>query len=182
MIRLYTIITIITDLTEILAAQASTMTALRYARHLIEAILDPLITIDTDGTITDVNDATELATGRSSTELVGSKFADYFTEPEKACQFHKQVFLKGYVIDSPLEMRNGFGVGTEMLYNASLYREDNGTVGGVVAVGRDVTRHYEDRIWAKTRPALVAHRAVADARRLAGRFFTARQRFPVRHR
>jgi PAS domain S-box-containing protein len=145
----YTIITIITDLTEILAAQASTMTALRYARHLIEAILDPLITIDTDGKITDVNHASELATGRSSTELVDTNFADYFTEPEKARKFYEQVFLKGYVLDEPLKIRNGFGAGTEMLYNASLYREDDGTIGGVVAVGRDVTRHYEDRIKAK---------------------------------
>ena len=38
-----------------------------------------------------------------------------------------------------------------MLFNASLFREDDGTIGGVVAVGRDVTRHYEDRIQAKQR-------------------------------
>jgi hypothetical protein len=33
-----------------------------------------------------------------------------------------------------------------MLYNASLYRDDNGVVRGVVAVGRDITRHYVDRV------------------------------------
>jgi len=60
----YTVITIISDLTEIMAAQASTLAALRYARHLIEAILDPLVTIDTHGKITDVNRAGELVTGR----------------------------------------------------------------------------------------------------------------------
>jgi PAS domain S-box-containing protein len=53
-----TIITIITDLTEMLAAQAATLAALRYARDLIEAILDPLTTIDINGKITDVNRAT----------------------------------------------------------------------------------------------------------------------------
>jgi PAS domain S-box-containing protein len=146
-----TIITVITDLTDILAAQASTMTALRYARHLIEAILDPLITIHTDGKITDVNHASRLATGRSSTELVGTDFADYFSEPEKARKFYEQVFAKGYVLDEPLTINNGFGAGTQMLFNASLYREDDGTIGGAVAVGRDVTRHYEDRIQAKHR-------------------------------
>jgi hypothetical protein len=50
-----------------------------------------------------------------------------------------------------LAVRNAAGTATEMLFNASLYLEDNGTVGGVVAVGRDVTRHYEDRIRAKHR-------------------------------
>jgi PAS domain S-box-containing protein len=145
----YTIITIITDLTEMLAAQAATMTALRYARHLIEAILDPLITIGTNGKITDVNHASELVTGRLSTELIDTNFADYFTEPEKARAFYEQVYTKGYMIDEPLTIRNGSGAVTAMLYNASLYREDDGTVRGVVAVGRDITRHYEDRIRAK---------------------------------
>lgn len=34
-----------------------------YARSLIEASLDPLVTISADGKITDVNKATELVTG-----------------------------------------------------------------------------------------------------------------------
>jgi PAS domain S-box-containing protein len=145
----YTIITIISELTEMLAAQAATMSALRYARHLIEAILDPLVTIGTNGKITDVNHASELVTGRLSSELIGSDFADYFTEPEKARAFYEQVYSKGYVIDEPLTIRNNYGAVTAMLYNASLYREDDGAVSGVVAVGRDITRHYEDRIQPK---------------------------------
>ena len=78
------IITIISDLTEILAAQASTMAALRYARHLIEAILDPLITIDTHGKITDVNHAGSWSPERSIRQNWSApNFADYFTEPER---------------------------------------------------------------------------------------------------
>src|SRR3990172_7679745 len=55
-----------------------------YARRLIEASLDPLVTISAEGKITDVNKATELATGCSREELIGSDFSDYFVEPEKA--------------------------------------------------------------------------------------------------
>jgi PAS domain S-box-containing protein len=147
----YTIITIVSDLTDILAAQASTMAALRYARHLIEAILDPLVTIDTNGKITDVNHASELITGRSSKELIGTEFADYFTAPEKARAFYERVYNEGYMIDVPLTITNSSGTVTAMLYNASLYREDDGSIGGVVAIGRDITLHYEDRIQARQR-------------------------------
>jgi PAS domain-containing protein len=55
-----------------------------YNRSLIEASLDPLVTIGPEGKITDVNAATEVATGCSRAELIGTDFSDYFTEPEKA--------------------------------------------------------------------------------------------------
>ena len=53
-----------------------------YNRSLIEASLDPLVTIDVDGKITDVNAATEKVTGRTRRELIGTDFSDYFTQPE----------------------------------------------------------------------------------------------------
>jgi PAS domain S-box-containing protein len=53
-----------------------------YVRSLIEASLDPLVTINAEGKITDVNKATEIVTGVSRESLVGSDFSDYFTEPE----------------------------------------------------------------------------------------------------
>ena len=57
--------------------------ALRYSRRLIEASLDPLVTISAQGTITDVNAAAERVTGLGRDELIGSDFCDYFTEPSK---------------------------------------------------------------------------------------------------
>ncbi len=71
--------------------------ASQYSRNLIEASLDPLVTISNDGKITDVNQATELATGVSRQELIGSDFSDYFTEPEKARQGYRQVFELGAI-------------------------------------------------------------------------------------
>ena len=54
-----------------------------YARSLIEASLDPLVTISPEGKITDVNEATK-GTGVPREKLIGTDFSDYFTEPEKA--------------------------------------------------------------------------------------------------
>lgn len=56
----------------------------RYARSLIEASVDPLVTINALGKITDVNVATERVTGKPRADLIGTDFAEYFTEPEKA--------------------------------------------------------------------------------------------------
>jgi PAS domain S-box-containing protein len=58
----------------------------QYVRSLIEASLDPLVTINTDGQIMDVNKATEMVTGVPRNSLIGSDFSDYFTEPDKARQ------------------------------------------------------------------------------------------------
>ena len=114
-------------------------TSALYARSLIEASLDPLVTISVEGKITDVNRATELVTGCSREELIESDFSDFFTEPEKAKTGYKQVFTKGFVIDFPLAIRHKSGKTTEVLYNASVYRNAEGQVQGVFAAARDVT-------------------------------------------
>ncbi|MGZ5049959.1 MAG: PAS domain S-box protein [Methylobacter sp.] len=111
----------------------------RYARNLIEASLDPLVTINEEGKITDVNKATESATGRTRDELIGSDFSDYFTEPEQARAGYRQVFSEGQVVDYPLAIRHVSGTVTDVLYNASVYRDEAGAVVGVFAAARDVT-------------------------------------------
>lgn len=111
-----------------------------YARSLIEASLDPLVTISADGKITDVNKATELVTGISRGRLIGTDFSDYFTEPENAREGYKQVFKEGSVRDYPLSIRHESGSITQVLYNATLYRNESGDVQGIFAAARDITQ------------------------------------------
>ena len=110
-----------------------------YTRRLIETNLDPLVTISAEGKITDVNAATELVTGRSRSELLGSDFSDYFTEPGRARAGYRKVFLEGFVRDYPLAIRHRFGRITEVLYNASVFKNEHGEILGVFAAARDVT-------------------------------------------
>ena len=114
-----------------------------YARSLIEASLDPLVTISVEGKITDVNQATEEVTGRSRSELIGTDFSDYFTEPDKAREGYRQVFTEGSVTDYPLAIRHRNGSITEVLYNASLYHNEIGGVLGVFAAARDITERKQ---------------------------------------
>ena len=119
-----------------------------YNRSLLEASLDPLVTIDAGGKITDVNVATEKVTGRSRAELIGTDFSDYFTEPAKAKAGYQQVFDEGFVMDYALEIRRGDGHITPVLYNAAIYNDDAGNVIGVFAAARDITerKRAEDEI------------------------------------
>ena len=110
-----------------------------YARSLIEASLDPLVTISADGKITDVNEGSVRVTGMPREQLIGTDFSDYFTEPQKAAEGYKQVFEQGFVTDYPLTIRRKDGKLTDVLYNASVYKDTLGNVLGVFASARDVT-------------------------------------------
>jgi PAS domain S-box-containing protein len=111
----------------------------QYARKLIEASLDPLVTISAAGKILDVNEASIKVTGVSRQELIDTDFSNYFTEPKKAQEGYLQVFEKGFVADYPLTIKHKNGNLTDVLYNASVYKDDKGEVLGVFAAARDVT-------------------------------------------
>ncbi len=127
------------DITQRKKAEQQLRAASLYARSLLEASLDPLVTINSKGKITDVNKATEEATGGTREELIGSDFSDYFTEPEEARKGYRQVFTEGFVKDYPLAIRHKSGKVMDVLYNASIYRNPQGEMQGVFASARDVT-------------------------------------------
>jgi len=98
-----------------------------------------LVTISAEGKITDVNTATELVTGVERGNLIGSDFTNYFTDPKQAREGYQRVFSQGFVTDYPLAIRHASGRITDVLYNATLYRDTKGKVLGVFAAARDIT-------------------------------------------
>jgi len=131
--------TIARDATEQKKAEETIRRANAYNRSLIEASLDPLVTINPDGKISDVNAATVRVTGYSREELIGTDFSKYFTEPEKARAGYEKVFRDGLVTDYELGIRHKDGHVTPVMYNATVYRDESGNVIGVFAAARDVT-------------------------------------------
>ena len=117
-----------------------------YTRNLIEASLDPLVMISPEGKITDVNIATENVTGLNRHHLIGSDFTDYFTDPENARKGYQQVFADGFVTDYPLAIRHISGKISDVLYNFSVYHDDNNNVRGVFAAARDITLRKQNEI------------------------------------
>src|ERR1700733_115266 len=127
------------DISEKRLAEEQLQAASQYSRSLIEASPYPLVTISAEGKITDVNEAAVRVTGVERGQLVGTDFSDYFTEPDRAREGYRQVFAQGFVTDYPLTIRHTGGDLTEVLYNASLYKDAGGSVLGVFAAARDVT-------------------------------------------
>ena len=119
--------------------RAAELRIANYARGLIEASRDPLVTISPEGKITDMNQATVNITGIEREKLLGSDFFDYFTEQQMARGVYEEVFANGSVADSPLTLRHKDGKLTDVLFNGSVYKNDHGAVLGVVIVARDVT-------------------------------------------
>jgi PAS domain S-box-containing protein len=173
------------DITERKRAEEEVKKANAYNRSLIEASLDPLVTINPDGTISDVNAATIRVTGYPREELVGTDFSDYFTEPEKAKAGYEKAFRDGLVTDYELEIHRRDGHVTPVIYNATVYRDASGNITGVFASARDITERkkaeeairkahdlLEDRVKRRTTELAVmnahlkeeiAHRRVAES-------------------
>jgi PAS domain-containing protein len=98
-------------------AEKKLQAASLYARTLIEASLDPLVTISAEGKIMDVNWATEAVTGVSRGELIGSDFSDYFTDPDKARAGYQ---LSGGSVRLSRWRSATAPLGRRVLYNATL--------------------------------------------------------------
>ena len=114
-------------------------TAAEYTRSLIEVSQDPLVTISASGKITDVNVATERATGVARDKLIDTDFADYFTDPLLAREIYLRAFAQGFVTDYPLAIRHASGIIIEVFYNANTYRDKAGKVLGVFASAHDIS-------------------------------------------
>ncbi len=165
---------VIARTTELSQAKEVAEALSHYARSLIEANLDPLVTISANGTITDVNEASVQATGVPREQLIGTDFSDYFTEPDRARSGYKKVFLEGMVRDYPLAIRHSAGGIMDVLYNAAVYRDDKGKVLGVFASARDITeRKHLDQLLHEKNAELERATAVAEKANLGKSAFLA---------
>jgi len=117
----------------------------QYASSLIEASLDPLIAINIDGKITDMNQAKINITGIERDRLIGTNFYDYFTEPQKAKKVYQEVFANGSITNYPLTFHHQDGKLTDVLFSGSVYKDNQGKILGAVVVARDIT----EQKWAK---------------------------------
>ena len=122
--------------------------AQNYTRGLIESSVDPMITVDPDRVITDVNEQMVRLTGYSREQLIGSAFQDYFTEPERASEGVLKTLEEGYVTNYELTLRSRHRREILVSFNASVFKDTAGTVKGIFAVARDVTeqRRLEEEL------------------------------------
>src|SRR5437588_716967 len=110
-----------------------------YTRGLIESSVDPMVTVDQDLAITDVNEQMVRLTEAPKERLIGSRFDAYFTEPDRAAAGVKKTLNEGYVTNYELTLKTPGGREVLVSFNASIFKDPEGNVRGVFAVARDVT-------------------------------------------
>ena len=139
-----------------------------YTRSLFEANIDPLLTTDPAGIITDVNKQMEMLTGCTRDELIGAPFKNCFTDPHRAEAGIKQVLSEKKVTDYELTVSARDGKETVVSYNATTFYDRNRTLQGVFAAARDVTeRKRLDEVLHDKNAELESARFVADKANLA---------------
>src|SRR5713226_8574214 len=114
-----------------------------YNRGLIEASVDGLITVDPSATITDVNEQMCRMTGYTREELIGTPFADYFVQPDRALAGVNETFEKGMVTDYVLTMAPRTGKQLQVSFNASIFLDQSGDMRGIFASARDITEQAQ---------------------------------------
>jgi PAS domain S-box-containing protein len=110
-----------------------------YNRSLIEASADALFAIAPDGTITDVNEEATRLSGYSRKHLINSRFAGYFTEPERARAGVLQTLAEKRVISYELILITRYGRRIPVSFNAGIFTDTAGTALGILAGARDIT-------------------------------------------
>ena len=110
-----------------------------YNRGLIESSVDGLITVDPSGTISDVNDRMCQMTGYTRGELIGTSFADYFTEPNRARAGCGADLREGVVTEYALTLISRSRRQLQVSFNASVFKDPSGKVRGIFASARDIT-------------------------------------------
>src|SRR5438093_5020144 len=127
------------DITEQKKLEEQLRESQSYNRGLIEASVDGLITVDPAGVISDVNEQMSRMSGYPREELIGTPFADYFMDAERATAGVKETFEKGVVTDYVLTLATRDRRQLRVSFNASVFRDPSGTVRGIFASARDIT-------------------------------------------
>jgi PAS domain S-box-containing protein len=146
-----------------------------YTRSLIESNIDPLITTDPRGMISDVNHQMEMLTGRTRDELIGAPFKSCFTEPQRAEEAITRVLRESKVTNYELTALARDGKQTVVSYNATTFHDRDRKLQGVFAAARDVTerKHFEHALQESNLELQMAREAAEKANRAKSEFLSA---------
>jgi PAS domain S-box-containing protein len=145
-----------------------------YTRSLIESNIDPLITTDPRGMISDVNHQMETLAGRTRDELIGAPFRSCFTEPQRAEDAITRVLREGKVTNYELTALARDGKETVVSFNATTFHDRDRKLQGVFAAARDVTerKHFEHALQESNVDLQAAREAAEKANRAKSEFLS----------
>jgi PAS domain S-box-containing protein len=121
----------IRDITRRKEAEEQVRQACEYSRCLIESHIDPLVTTDAQGIITDTNAAMEHLVGFPHNALIGTSFFHLFGDAEKVMEAHRNVLMGDSQRDLPLVIGTADGRNVQVVFFGKPYRDSCGNVRGI---------------------------------------------------
>ncbi|MEO8516374.1 MAG: ATP-binding protein, partial [Flavobacterium sp.] len=148
-----------------------------YARSLIEANLSPVIIINTENKITDMNLVFANITGKSREELLGTNCYDYFSDPKKVKEACKRIFKKGFINNYELTITDHKE--KDVLFNGFVYKDAADKVLGAMILGRDISKQkvIEDDLRDATKIAEEATEIAEKLTKIAEEAVKSKQQF-----
>jgi|GEM_PF-522865 len=117
---------------------------LAYTRDLFETSLDPIVIVDDNCKVSDLNQIAEKITGMTFEKLLGADFSLYFTEPEKFKEVCKRALLEGKLQNIPMSVKNHVHrTDTDVFVNATISWSEKTKLKRIFIVMRDVTEQKE---------------------------------------
>lgn len=152
-----------------------------YTRSLIESNVDALMTTDSFGVITDVNEEMVKLTGCMREDMFGTPFKSYFTDPKRAEDGINLVLSENNISNYELTVRAKDGKETVVSCNATTFHDRDGKLQGVFAAARDVTeRKRLDQVLHEKNIELERATFVAEKANLAKSVFLSRMSHELR--
>lgn len=109
-----------------------------YARGLIEANVNPVIVIDTDSVIRDMNQVFSIAVAKKPEQILGTLCHLYFSDPEDVKAACKRIFEDGSISDYELTITDHRE--KDFLFDGYVYKNELDVILGAVLVARDISK------------------------------------------
>jgi len=119
-------------------AENELIRANEYQRTLIELHVDPLVTLFSDLTISDMNTATEKLVGCECTTIIGDNFCDWFTDPDEVLDILQKVSNGATIRDYPLTLITYQGEHRGIYLYATAYWDNDNSFLGIFAEFHDL--------------------------------------------
>jgi len=126
------------DITERKKTEESLRISEKFSRNLIDSSLDMMIAVDKERKITEFNKAAELTFNYTREEVLGKHVNFLYANPEEGMQVHRTVIEQGRCVQEILNRRKNGDLFSSFL-SASVLRDSDGNIVGVMGVSRDIT-------------------------------------------
>jgi PAS domain S-box-containing protein len=112
----------------------------RFVDNIISSMIDSLVIVGVDGTITKVNEATLRLLKYEESELIGKPFELILLEGRESANTPNSLVEAGSVSNAEQTYVAKDGTKIPMLFSGSVMRTDDGTFEGLVCVAQDITQ------------------------------------------